>query len=128
VDAVRPESEKGRVFADLVAHYLAKSVSPEEAANMRNALATWQNNDQQLAPVIQRTAMLQEAAQLSQNISLVAAAGLQAMEYLDGNRRVPGAWRQQQLDMLKEAQKPQAELLNMIAAPVQKLVEATEVE
>jgi hexosaminidase len=92
---------------------------------MRKNLKTWQSNDERLAPVIQSNALLQETAQLSRNVSMVAGAGLQALEYLDANRPVPASWRQQQLDMLKEAQKPQAELLNMLVGPVQKLVEAT---
>lgn len=125
VDAVPPESEKGRVFAAQVTRYLEKSASPVDVDAMRKDLSTWQSNDEHLAAVIQSNPLLQEAAQLSRNVSLVATAGFQAMEYLDANRPVPAAWRQQQLDMLKETQKPQAELLNMIAAPVQRLVEAT---
>jgi hypothetical protein len=39
--------------------------------------------------------------------------------------RVRADWRQQQLDLLKQSQAPQAELLNMVAPSVQKLVEAT---
>ena len=133
VDTVRPESAKGRVFAAQVALYLAKSASPgsaspEDVEAMRKELRIWQGNDQQLAPVIQGSDLLQETAQLSRNVSIVAGAGLQALEYLNSNQRVRASWRQQQLDMLKEAQKPQAELLNMLAEPVQKLVEATVVE
>jgi hexosaminidase len=128
VDAVRPESDKGRVFTGEVARYVEKSASREEVEDMRQELGGWQMNDQRLAPIIHGNVLLQEAADLSRNVSLVAGAGLQAMEYLDANRQVPAAWRQQQLDMLKDAQKPQAELLNMLAAPVQKLVEATVAE
>ncbi len=128
VDAVRPESSAGRVFAGQVARYLGKSASSEDVDAMRKELARWQINDQQLAPLIESNALLQEAAPLSRNISLVAGAGLQATAYLEANRHVPAAWRQRQLDMLREALKPQAELLNMIVAPVQKLVEATVVE
>jgi hexosaminidase len=116
------------VFTGQVARYLNKSASREEVEDMRKELGLWQMNDQRLAAAIQGNALLQEAGQLSKNVSAVAAAGLQAMEFIEANRPVPMAWRQQQLDMLKEAQKPQAELLNMLAAPVQKLVEATVAE
>jgi hypothetical protein len=50
---------------------------------------------------------------------------LKAIEYLNAGTRVPADWRQQQLDLLKQAQAPQAELLNMVAPAVQKLLEAT---
>jgi hypothetical protein len=55
----------------------------------------------------------------------VATAGIQALDYLTSGGRAPAAWREQQIALLQDAQKPQAEMLNMIAPSVQKLVEAT---
>jgi hexosaminidase len=128
VDAVRPESDQGRIFAAQVARYLAKTASPEDLAAMRKMFHVWQANDTELAAVIQSNTLLQEIAPLSSNLALAATAGLQAMDSLDAGKHVPSAWRQQQLDMLREAQKPQAELLNMMAGSAQKLVEAIVVE
>jgi hypothetical protein len=47
------------------------------------------------------------------------------MEYLNAGAHAPAQWRQQQLELLKQVEAPQAELLNMIAPAVEKLVQAT---
>jgi len=125
VDAVRPESDAGRIFAGMVQRFLDKTATPEDLTAMRNQLTIWRDNDQQLAPVLQSSALLQEAVPLSQTLSSLAATGLQALDYWNAGGRVPAAWRQQQLDLLKHAQAPQAELLNMVAPSVEKLVAAT---
>jgi len=125
VDVVHPESDAARDFAGVVQRFLNKTSTPEEVEAMRKRLTVWRDNDQQLGPSLQNNALLQEAIPLSQNLTTIAAAGLQALDYLNSGGHGPAAWRQQQLDALKQAQKPQAELLNMIAPSVQKLVEAT---
>jgi hexosaminidase len=128
VDAVRPESDAARIFAGMVQRFLDKTATSEDVRAMREQLSIWRDNDRQLAPVLQSSALLQEAVPLSQNLSAVAAAGFAALDALDRGAPVPAAWRQQQLDLLKQAQAPQAELLNMVAPSVQKLVEATSPE
>jgi hypothetical protein len=68
--------------------------------------------------------LLSEIVPISQGLATVAAAGLQALDCLIGDPP-PAGWRAQQLELLKQAEQPQAEMLNMIAPSVQKLVEAT---
>lgn len=125
VDAVRPESDAARIFSGRVQRFLNKSATPDDLSEMQKSLTVWRDNDQQLAPVLQGNPLLQEAVPMSQALASVASAGLKALEYLNTGTRVPAAWRQQQIDLLKQAQAPQAEMLNMIAPGVQKLVEAT---
>jgi len=98
---------------------------PDDLSEMQKSLTLWRDNDQQLAPVLQSNPLLQEAMPMSQALASVASTGLKALEYLNAGTRVPAAWRQQQIDLLKQAQAPQAEMLNMIAPGVEKLVEAT---
>jgi hexosaminidase len=125
VDAVPPESDAGRNFAALTQRFLEKPDSIREAATLSSRLAAWQDNEQLLKPLLENNPLLQEALPVSQNLSAVAATGLQAMRYLTATGRAPAAWREQQLASLKEAQKPQAEMLNTIVPSVLKLVEAT---
>jgi hexosaminidase len=125
VDAVRPESDAGRNFAALTQRFLAKPESIREAATLNGQLAAWQENEHRLTPLLESNPQLQEALPLSQNMSAVAATGLQALRYLASTGRAPAAWREQQLAFLKDAQKPQAEMLNTIVPSVLKLVEAT---
>ncbi len=125
VDAVRPESDAGRTFSAMTQRFLSQPDSVSEGAGLREQLVVWQDNDQRLKPLLERNPLLQEAVPLSRNLSAVAATGLEALRYLTAGGRAPAAWRDQQLAFLKEAQRPQAELLNTIAPSVQKLVEAT---
>lgn len=125
VDTVHPESDTARKFTGTVERYLAHSSSSTDPAALRNWLALWRDNDQQLEPVLQANSLLKEIVPISQSVQSVASAGLKALDYLDHGGRAPAAWREQQLTMLKQAEKPQAELLNMIAPAVEKLVAAT---
>jgi hexosaminidase len=125
VDSIRPESDVARDFAGMTTRLLAHSSSPEEPDAMRKSLTAWRDNHHQLEPVLKSNLLLQELAPISQSLESVATAGLQALDYLAAGGKAPAAWREQQLAMLQQAGKAQAELLNMIAPSVQKLIEAT---
>jgi hexosaminidase len=124
VDALHPESDAARHFAGLV-DGVVKNPAGTDARTMQDQLTAWRDNDRQLAPLLQSNAGLQEVIPLSQNLSAVSAAGLQALDYIKAGGRAPAAWRDSQLNMLKQAEKPQSEMLNMIVPSVRKLVEAT---
>jgi hypothetical protein len=88
-------------------------------------LLQWRDNDQELAPVLEGNSFLKEIVPLSTTLHSVADTGLQAVDFLNHGGAAPAAWRDQQLAMLKTAEKPQAELLDMIVPSVEKLVAAT---
>ncbi|HEY6308040.1 MAG TPA: family 20 glycosylhydrolase [Candidatus Angelobacter sp.] len=125
VDAVQPESDAGREFARMTERVLNKSASAEDISAMRRQLSAWQENDQRLEPLLQSNALLQEVVPLSQSLASAATAALRALDYLNAGGAAPAAWRDQQLVLLKDAEKPQAEMLNTIAPCVERLVEAT---
>ncbi|HWX54191.1 MAG TPA: family 20 glycosylhydrolase [Verrucomicrobiae bacterium] len=124
VDAVHPESETARVFGGMVDGFL-KDPSATKVAGLQHWLTIWHDNGRELGPVVQSNPLLKEIAPLSQNLDDVTAAGLQALGYMNAGGSAPAAWREQQLSLLKQAEKPQAEMLNMIVPSVRKLVEAT---
>jgi hexosaminidase len=125
VDTVHPESEVAREFAGMVETYLRRSQSPGDVEGMVNKLTVWRNNNQQIQSILQGNALLQEIIPLSHNLETVTAAGLQALDYLNRGGHAPANWRKQQLALLQQAEQAQAELLNMIAPAVEKLVAAT---
>jgi hexosaminidase len=124
VDAVPPESDTARQFAALVSTWLSQP-TPASADAVKIWLTQWRDNDKDLAPVLESNSLLKEIVPLSQTLHSVADTGLQAMDYLSQGGSAPAAWREQQLAMLKTAEKPHAELLNMIVLSVEKLVAAT---
>ncbi len=126
IDAVYPESDTARQFSDLVQTFV-KSGYKDQAAEtqLRTWLATWRDNDARLHPLLSQTYLLQEDVPLSQDLSALGAAGLQALDYLDRGQTAPDVWKTQQLALIEQARKPMADVLLMVVAPVQQLVEAS---
>ncbi len=123
VDAARPESVTARQFSGMVNAWLAGTADAATKEKTRMWLICWRDNDANLRP-LESSFLLQEDVPLSQELSAVGAAGLQALDYLDQGERAPDAWKSQQLAMLHEAETQKAQLLLMVVAPIEKLVEA----
>jgi hexosaminidase len=126
VDAVYPESDKARSFRDLVQSYIRSGSKDKAAAELiRSSLKTWQDNDSGLHPLLEQSFLLHEVTPLSENLSALGAAGLQALDYLDKSEPSPESWRTQQLALVEQARSPTADLLLMVVGPIQQLIEAS---
>jgi hexosaminidase len=126
IDAVYPESETAREFSGLVQQFEQSGYKDQATeAQIRSWLTLWRNNDATLQRLLKQSALLQDNAPVSQNLAMVAAAGLQALDYLDRGQAEPELWKTQQLAVIDQAKKPVAGLLLMVVAPVQQLVEAS---
>jgi hexosaminidase len=125
VDAARPESDTAREFSNLVDSFLGGQCKDTAiSAQLRRLLTKWHENN--LQPLIEKSFLLQEIAPLAQNLSSISAAGLQAIDYIDRGEGSADNWKTEQLAMIQQAEKPtSAQLLLMVASPVQKLVEAS---
>jgi len=126
IDAAYPESDTARHFGDLV-QALAQSGYKDQASEVqiRSWLTLWRDNDTKLNPLLQQSSLLQEDMTISQNLSAVSAAGLQALDYLVKAQTAPEGWKTQQLALIEQAKGRSADLLLMVAAPIQQLVEAS---
>ena len=126
IDAVHPESDTARHFSDLVQAFAQSGYKDQAAeAQLRKCLTLWRDNDVKLRPLLEQSALLEELVPLSENLSTVAAAGLQALDYLDKSQTAPDSWKTQQLALIEQAKGRTADLLLMVAAPVGQLVEAS---
>jgi hexosaminidase len=125
IDAALPESDTARHFADLVDALAAGRADSTAKQEVRTLLIRWRDNQATLQALETQSFLLQEIVPLSQDLSTVAATGLQALDYLDHGERAPDAWAIQQFALLEQAQKPRAQLLLMIVPSVQKLVEVS---
>jgi hexosaminidase len=124
IDAVYPESDTARDFTALVQTFVQSGGKDQNAeVQIRSRLVTWQDNDAKLHPVLAQSFLLQEDEPISQNLSTVAAAGLQALDYIDKAQNPPSDWRAQEQATIDQAKKPVAGLLLMVAAPIQQLVD-----
>lgn len=125
IDAARPESATARRFADLADALIAGRANSEDKQYVRAFLTRWRDNQAKLQRLETGSFLLQEIVPISRDLSEVATAGLQALDYIDRGERAPDAWAKQQSTLLEQAQKPKAQLLLMVVPPVQKLVEAS---
>jgi len=129
IDAVYPESDVARHFTDLVQTFIKsgyKDLATE--TEIRMWLTTWRDNDVRLHPLLQQTFLLQQDVALSQNLSALGTAGLEALDYLDKGQPEPDSWKAQQVALINQAKVRSDDLLLMIAAPVEQLVEAGAVQ
>jgi hexosaminidase len=118
VDAVRPESESVRHLEQAVRRVAASpSGALSELAEVHVRLTEWAENDSRL-----KTSG--ELTQLSRNLSILGSVGLRALEYLRSSQALPDGWLPQQIQVLDEIQKPNAEVTLAAVRPVRMLLEA----
>ena len=126
VDAVLPESEIARQFSQDVDQFVGSKFQDAKAkSNIRVLLLAWRDNGHELRPLLQNSFLLKELAPVSQTLSSLAGAGLQALDYIDKGERGPDSWHKEQIAIFQQAEKPVADLFLAVAPAVHKLVEAS---
>ena len=125
IDAIPPESDTARQFLDMVDRIVAGKASQEDWEQAQEWLVLWRDNDAQLQPLLPKSELTKELAPVSTNLHHVSQAGLDAIGYLREHRHAPPAWKTREVTLLKQSEKPQGVLLNMVAPAVLKLVQAT---
>jgi len=122
-DAVPPESIEARKFSRLVDRIVAGNASDDDLALARDTMIDWKLNYDRLSPAFQNS-LLAEDATVSQNLSTAATIGLQALDMLGSRASVPTGWADQQTAQLEPMKTGQSELLLVVVAPIQRLVQA----
>jgi hexosaminidase len=125
VDAVLPESDTARKFEEAVDRALANQAgSPDELLPVRQQLSDWSNAALELEPVLERSFLLKEIVPLSEMVAYLTLTGQSAVDFLTLRQKPPKEWTDMAIAMLERAEKPQAEMLLAIVAPIKKIVEA----
>lgn len=125
IDAAYPESDTARQFSDLVQRFIQSGYKDQAAeARIRTWLMLWRGNDAKLHRLLASSALLAEDAPVSQNLAMLSAAGLQALDYLDKGQPEPDLWKSQQSAVIEQAKKPVAGLLLQVTEPIEQLVQA----
>jgi hexosaminidase len=125
IDAAYPESDTARQFSDLVEQFIHSGYKDQAAeAQIRTWLLLWRGNDAKAHALLESSSLLEEDAPISQNLAMLGAAGLQALDYLDKGLPEPDLWKSQQAAVIEQAKKPVAGLLLQVTAPVEQLVQA----
>jgi hexosaminidase len=125
VDAVMPESEAARHLADLIDIALANPLRSKDAFQKIRALLTdWRDHRVQVKPFIEQSFILREVDPLSDAVFELCMAGLEALDYIEAQRKPTEAWQTKATSLLERCEKPQAEMLVAIVPPIQELVHA----
>jgi len=121
VDAVSPESNAGREFNILAQQAIQ---DPNSRLELRKWLKHWRDNGMQLQSFLSSSSFLQELLPLSQNLSILGATGLEALDHIESGNPITTDQRNQQLAAMEEAAKPHAELFLVVASGVRQLIAA----
>ncbi len=128
VDAVTLESDTARQFGELVDKFLASSCKDADtAARLRAQFIIWRDNDAKLQPLEQRSFLVKEIGQVSQNLSALGVAGLAALDEIAKGAAAPADWKASQTAAITQLAEPRAQLLLLPTGAVQKLVDAASV-
>jgi hexosaminidase len=125
VDAVQPESLGARRFSVQVEKFISGPIRPGAELEIRSTLTKWRDNDIQFRALAENSSFLQEALPISRDLSALGAAGLEALDYMDRGEKAPDSWKSLQISLAQAAIQPRAQLILMIASPVQKLIQAS---
>jgi len=68
--------------------------------------------------------LLKEIIPLSEDVSSLAEAGLQALDYLEYKKQPPQSWLENVSSLLERPQKPEYELAVMIVPAIHRLIQA----
>lgn len=128
VDAVLPESNTARRFEDAVDKVVADQLkSQDEFMMIWKQLEVWRDNALELERILERSYLLKEIIPLSEMVTGLTAIGIEALDYLSRQEGPQQAWKEKAALIIERAEKPQAEMLIAIVAPIKKLVEAANV-
>ena len=122
VDAVRPESDRARLFRDAVDDFLRNAPRLGKPEDIQVKLRLWRDNDKTLRPILEKSPRGIEIVSLSQELSNVAGLGLEAVKFLESNSQPPANWVENGQHVLDAAQIPQQEVEIAIIPAVRKLL------
>ncbi len=122
-DAAAPDQPLPRQFAETVRRYLLthdKNLGEE----ITRQLVIWENNDTAFRKILASAPGLIEAAGLSRHLSLMAAAGLEAMTMLKEEKKPMPGWAAAQEELVSAAQVSGARCTLEIVRPVASIIRA----
>jgi hexosaminidase len=125
VDAARPESEHVRAL-ELAAGEIGKTFAAKSPAiaEIEVALAEWRDNHALLLPLSEHSEVVREALPISEELSTLGTIGLQVLKYIQSHQAAPANWIEEQRSLLKEFEKPKAEVTLAAVRPVRLLLDA----
>jgi hexosaminidase len=123
VDAARPDARIARRFNALVDEYLANPNNKSVVGELKGYLNKWTANHEVLMKTIESHTVLKEIYPLSEHLAAISQIGLQAMLYIETNKKPEKAWNDSANNKLKLAAKPVAQTEIAVVKEIKKLVD-----
>lgn len=124
VDVAIPDAENAREFRKAVKEYLGGDKA--KAEYIVKALATWKENHNKIAAVIENTPMLKEIEPISISLSEISEKGIEAVNYIKENKKADASWVKAALEVTKKAKNPAGQIEIMIVDSIESLIKASE--
>jgi hexosaminidase len=121
-DIASPDQPVPRIFTRQVTDFLVNHSASLQTA-ITSQLTLWKENDIAFRQLLLNAPVLEEASLLSQHLSLLAAAGLQSMEYIRQQKIAGNDWFGQQQAIIKMARQQGGRCEIQVVDAIQQLVE-----
>jgi len=123
VDAALADPKPARDLNNLIDEYL-NSKNPQYREVLKERLMILKENHKKLIPVINNSPILKEIEPLSQNLSDLAATGLDALNYIENKNKVSGDWIKHADLVLDKSLNPYGKVHIAVVGGIKKLVQA----
>ena len=120
-DVATPDQKVAREFRNIVAAYCLSKDKNMQYEIIEN-LELWKNNDAAFKQLIKQSPILQEAANLSANLALIANLGLQAIHYISTKTLPLATWKTNSLLVTKKAKEQGGRCELQVVTAIEKLI------
>jgi len=120
-DVATPDQAAPRIFNKQVDVFLANP-SPVLEKTIIEKLTIWKENDAQFKRLLRNSPVLEEAAPLSENLSALAGAGLEAMQYVHDHTKAGADWVQQKSTLITKARQQGGRCEIQVVDAMEKLI------
>jgi hexosaminidase len=125
VDAIRPDPPSRHDINRLTHQFLRAPASNEEArAALEKSFESWIAAAPAIEAQLATSPLLALAQPRAQQLSQLATAGVEALNYLSNGTKAPTGWKQRNLALIEAAKKPQALVRFIFLPPLEELVNA----
>ena len=120
-DVATPDQPEPRIFAQTVQAYL-QAPTPEIEQDIIAHLNKWKNNHAPFIQTLRNSPVLEEARSLSENLSLLAEAGLEAITFIQEKKQADYGWLQRSTAIAAKSKQQGGRCELQVVAPIEKLI------
>lgn len=124
MDACIVDTKPVMLFNKNVADYI-ENKNLETSRKIREQLTKWAENHEKLKPIIATSPILKEVTPLSENLSLIAKVGLEAISLIEKNEKPSAEWMDNAKVVIENSKKWTAQMEIVVIDSIGKLVETT---